>query len=104
MLLIFGLPPGGIRVSKFNLLLASFAARGVLAMPGVRLPNAPWAGLGVMLTKSAKLNWPGVLKPPIPGVDIMDEGRAGFLEGGVDGAYIWDALGPGFAGDGDVAR
>lgn len=57
-----------------------------------------------MLTKSAKLNWPGVLKPPIPGVDIMEEGRAWFLEGGVEGAYIWDALRPGFAGDGDVAR
>lgn len=63
-----------------------------------------------MFTKSAKLNcWPGVLNPatkfpPPPGVDIMDDGRAAVLDGGVDGAKIRDDLGPALAGEGDVAR
>lgn len=57
------------------------------------------------LTKSAKLNcWPGVLKPVMPGVFIMDDGNAWFLEGGVEGANTRDDLAPGLAGEGDVAR
>lgn len=40
-LLRFGLPPGGKRDSKFNLRLASLAASGVFAGPGVRPPKAP---------------------------------------------------------------
>lgn len=106
MLLRFGLPPGGIKLSKFSLRLASIAARGVLGNPGVRLPtNAPCAGLGVTFTKSAKLNcWLGVLNPPTPGVDIMAEGATCLFEGGVDGANTRADLTPGFAGDGDVAR
>lgn len=111
---MIGLPPGGANESKFNLRLASLAARGVLVRPGVRLPKAPWAGLGVMFTKSAKLNcWPGVLNPamklpppppPPPGVDIMDDGRAAVLDGGVDGAKIRDDFGAALAGEGDVAK
>lgn len=81
---------GGANESKFSRRRASFDARGVLAGPGVRLPKAPCAGLGVTLTKSEKFNcWPGVLKPamkpPPPGVFIMEDGRAAMLEGGVDG-------------------
>lgn len=58
-----------------------------------------------MLTKSAKLNcWPGVLKPVIPGVPIIEEGRAWSLGGGVEGGNIRDEFAPGFAGEGDVAR
>ena len=105
-LLRLGLPSGGNNESKFNLRRASFAARGVLAKLGVLLPK--FAGLGVTLTKSAKLNGcPGVLnpamKPPAPGVDIIEDGRTCVFDGGVEGAKTLD-FAPGFAGDGDVAR
>ncbi|KAI4120509.1 MAG: hypothetical protein LQ347_007083, partial [Umbilicaria vellea] len=109
-LLVLGLPLGGTKVSKLRRFRASFAASGVLGRPGVRLPNAPCAGLGVTLTKSAKLNcWPGVLKPamnppPVPGVVIMDEGSARWLEGGVEGGKIRAWLLLGLAGEGEVAR
>jgi len=86
---------------------------GVLAVRGV-LGHALWAGLGVILTKSAKSNvCEGVLGAPKtpsnpmlplpPGVVIMDEGSAEFLGGGVEGGCIRARV-LGFAGDGDVAR
>lgn len=54
---------GGTKASKFKPLLAALAAAGVLLRPGVRPPQGAWAGDGVTLTKSAKLNcWPGVEK------------------------------------------
>ena len=61
-----------------------------------------------MFTKSEKLNcWPGVLKPVKrfvpPGVAIMEEGRAAWFEGGVDGGII-RALLEGLAGEGEVAK
>lgn len=65
-----------------------------------------------MLTKSEKSKcWDGVCgllntdsnPPPPPGVVIMEDGRAMFLGGGVDGGCI-RALDVGLAGDGDVAR
>lgn len=61
-----------------------------------------------MLTNSAKLNCcPGVsnpaMKPPAPGVDIIEDGRACVFEGGVEGAKIL-GFAPGFAGEGDVAK
>jgi hypothetical protein len=106
----FGLPPGGSSESKLRRRRASLAASGVLAGPGVRL-NAPCAGLGVTLQKSAKLNaWPGVLKPlnrlwlP-PGVLIIDDGSGAGFDGGVDGAMArFDAPFIAAAGDGEVAR
>jgi len=63
------------------------------------------AGLGVILTKSAKSKGcPGVLgkKLPPPGVVIMDEGNAMSLRcGGVDGGSMRDLD---MAGEGEVAR
>lgn len=47
---------GGTKASKFKPLLAALAAAGVLFKPGVRPPHGAWAGDGVTLTKSAKLN------------------------------------------------
>lgn len=88
--------------------------RGVLAAEGV-LGQARWPGLGVMLTKSEKSKCCegvcGLLKterrplpvPPPPGVVIMEEGRAMFLGGGVEGGCIRDLL-VGLAGEGEVAR
>ena len=81
-----------MRVSKFNFRLASRAAAGVLAVPGVRV-HGPCAGLGVTLTKSAKLKLvPGVVGPKpkkpapfVPGV-ICDDGKGVDLHGGVVGA------------------
>lgn len=65
------------------------------------------AGLGVMLTKSAKSNgWPGVAgnRPPPPGVVIMEDGRArSFFGGGVDGGSILVRV-DGMAGEGEAAR
>lgn len=84
-----GLDVGGMSVSKLSLRRVPVA--GVLPAAGVRA-NAPCAGLGVTLTKSAKLKLvPGVLGPkPIqfepfmPGV-MCDEGRGVDLQGGVEG-------------------
>lgn len=106
---MLGLPPGGTRESKFSLRRASLAARGVLAMAGVRHPNAPWAGLGVTLTKSAKLKfWFGVLRPypngAAPGVVITDDGKTPGLEGGVVGGKMIRDLIAALAGEGEVAR
>lgn len=86
-----GLPPpvsaddaigGGTKASKFKPLLAALAAAGVLLRPGVRPPQGAWAGEGVTLTKSAKLNcWPGVEKKArlfvvlVVGVERKEEGR-----------------------------
>lgn len=67
-----------------------------------------WAGLGVILTKSAKSNpWPGVLgkRLPPPGVVIMDEGRSSLLVFG--GGVVSLSMRPRFAftaGDGDAAK
>lgn len=67
---------GGISPSKFSFLLASRPAVGVRIVLGVQ-DHVACAGLGVTLTKSAKLKLdaPGVLGPkpripvpPIPGV------------------------------------
>lgn len=79
---------GGTRLSKFNDFRAVLMS-GVLDMfPGVRPPQGRWAGLGVTLTKSAKLNCcPGVPKlgkAPPPGVGVND-GKAAYWLGGVDG-------------------
>ncbi len=65
-----------------------------------------------MLTKSAKskfwegvfgANTPKMLPALPPGVVIIDEGKAGFFGGGVEGGCIRARV-VGFAGDGDVAR
>lgn len=85
-----GLDVGGMRLSKFSFRLAPLVA-GVLPARGVRA-NAPCAGLGVTLTKSAKLKLvPGVFGPkPIqfepfmPGV-MCDDGSGVDLHGGVEG-------------------
>lgn len=83
---------------------------GVRPAPGV-LFQGTCAGLGVMLTKSAKSKaCDGVCGPPNPdpsplppGVVIMDDGSARLRDGGVDGGCIRPRM-DGFAGDGDVAR
>ena len=75
-----GLLVGGTSASKLSFRLASRAAAGVLPAIGV-LVQCPCAGLGVTLTKSAKLKFvPGVFGPKprkpfplVPGV-ICDEG------------------------------
>jgi hypothetical protein len=75
---------------------------GVLAALGV---HVACAGLGVILTKSAKskpcdgvAGAPNMDRDPLyPGVVIIDEGSARFLGGGVDGGCI-RALEAGFAG------
>jgi hypothetical protein len=87
-----GLVVGGMRLSKLSFRRASFVA-GVLAAPGVR--HGACAGLGVTLTKSAKLKLvPGVLGPKprkpaplVPGV-MCEDGSGVDLAGGVDGAWI----------------
>jgi hypothetical protein len=65
-----------------------------------------------MLTKSEKSNccegvcgfpYTDNIPPPPPGVVIMEDGRAMFLGGGVDGGCM-RALAAGLAGDGEVAR
>lgn len=81
-----------MRLSKLSLRLAPVA--GVLPATGVRV-KAPCAGLGVTLTKSAKLKLvPGVLGPKpiqfepfIPGV-MCDDGSGVDLHGGVEGAWM----------------
>ena len=69
---------------------------GVFIAPGVR-DQAPCAGLGVTLMKSAKSKaWEGVCGPPNPesrpvpppGVVIIEEGRARGFEGGVWGGCM----------------
>jgi hypothetical protein len=67
------------------------------------------AGLGVMLTKSAKSNaWLGVVgnRLPPPGVIIIDEGRSIllFFCGGVEGGSIRVLVDVLTAGDGEAAR
>lgn len=65
----------------------------------------------MILTKSAKSNaWDGVfgppnpaIRPPPPGVVIIDEGKAMLRGGGVDGGYM-RLLPVGLAGEGEVAR
>ena len=106
---MFGLPPlSGMRMSKFSLLLASLAASGVFAAVGVR-DQGPCPGLGVTLTKSAKLKPAhGVLrskprKARPPGVDIMDEGSGVCFVGRVEGGNI-GVLVTRIAGDGEAAR
>ena len=104
-----GLDVGGMRLSKLSLRLAPPVA-GVLPATGVRV-NAPCAGLGVTLTKSAKLKLvPGVLGPkPIqfdpfmPGV-ICDDGSGVDLHGGVEGGWMLVLPTPFIAGEGEVAR
>lgn len=102
---------GGMSVSKFSFLLASRAAAGVLPATGVR-DQGPCAGLGVTLTKSAKLKLvPGVFGPKprkpaplVPGV-MCDDGRGVDLQGGVEGGGWTTVLAREFlAGDGEVAR
>lgn len=104
-----GLVVGGMRLSKFSFRLASFVA-GVLPAPGVR--HGACAGLGVTLTKSAKLKFvPGVFGPNpknpaplVPGV-ICEDGSGVDFAGGVDGAWMTVlAIWPPLAGLGDVAR
>lgn len=106
---------GGGMASNVSLLRASRYATGVFAVAGVRgvRVHEPWAGLGVMLTKAAKSKGAalGVCGPPkpmnmcVPGVDIMDEGRA-LLLGGVEGGNISVVLrwAKPVAGEGEVAR
>jgi hypothetical protein len=85
-----GLEVGGMRLSKLSFRLVPVA--GVLPAAGVRL-KTPCAGLGVTLTKSAKLKLvPGVLAPNasqfepfMPGV-MCEDGSGVDLDGGVDGA------------------
>lgn len=67
------------------------------------------AGLGVMLTKSAKSKaWLGVVgkRLPPPGVIIIDEGRSSllFFGGGVEGGSMRVLVDGLTAGDGDAAR
>lgn len=104
-----GLELGCRKLSKFRCRRETVC--GVLIVPGV-LGHGRWPGLGVILTKSEKSKFcDGVCgapntdsspEPP-PGVVIIDEGRAIFLGGGVDGGCM-RALEAGFAGDGEVAR
>lgn len=66
------------------------------------------AGLGVMLTKSAKSNpWLGVVgkRLPPPGVIIIDDGKSSllFFCGGVEGGSM-RVLVERTAGDGEAAR
>lgn len=71
-----------------------------------------WAGLGVILTKSAKSNAAlGVVgnKLPPPGVIIIDEGKSsllllGVLGGGVEGGCIRVLVDDLTAGEGEAAR
>ena len=94
-----------VGLPKVSVRRASFTARGVFAGPGVIPPNAPCAGLGVTLTKSAKLKFcPGVLKRPkvLPGVLSIDDGNWACFDGGVHGANPRKVLE--FAGEGEVAR
>lgn len=69
-----------------------------------------WAGLGVTLTKSAKLKAAlGVVLPKAkkgwpPGVFIMDDGSGVCLLGGVDGGCTGEDLLTCSAGEGDDAR
>lgn len=114
--LSIGLLVGGNSVSKLSLRLASRAAAGVLpAATGVRL-HAACAGLGVTLTKSAKLKFevPGVCGPKfrnpaplVPGV-MCELGRGVDMQGGVEGARGGAAVLPRkvmlVAGEGEVAR
>lgn len=71
--------------------------------------NVFCAGLGVMLTNSAKSNaWLGVvgnMLPP-PGVIIIEEGRSIllFFRGGVEGGSIRVLVEVLTAGDGEAAR
>jgi len=104
---MFGLGCGWrVGLSKVRRRRASRASRGVL--PGV-FGHVPCAGLGVMLTKSAKLNAvDGVVgaKPGkywSPGVDIIEDGRGVCFDGGVEGGYI-SVLDMRIAGEGDAAR
>lgn len=99
----FGLEFVGIKLSKLRCRFVML--EGVLTL----LLKAVWAGLGVMLTKSENSKaWEGVLglpkgsipEPP-PGVVIIDEGRARFLGGGVDGGSMRERD---CAGEGEVAR
>lgn len=104
-----GLATGGTSLSKSSRRLAE--APGVRPATGVRA-QCPCPGLGVTLTKSAKLKVPGVFGakarkplPVVPGV-IWEEGRGVDLCGGVEGALItvWRRLEALTAGDGEVAR
>lgn len=72
-------------------------------LPATTEPKAPWAGDGVMLTKSAKLNpvW-GVCGAPPPGVFITEDGRAKDGGGVVGGRIFVLDIAP--AGEGDVAK
>lgn len=92
--------------SKVSLRLATL--RGVLAVASdTGVFHGFCAGLGVMLTKSAKSKgWPGVAgnRLPPPGVVIIDDGRASFFCGGVDGGSMVRNLLDLTAGDGDAAR
>lgn len=95
---------GSSNVSR--LLATLIGVRAVDVGPGVF--HGFCAGLGVMLTKSAKSKpCPGVLgnKLPPPGVVIMDEGRSSLLlfGGGVDRRSMRPRLAL-TAGDGDAAR
>ena len=82
---------GGTIVSKLSRRLASRVVAGVLPAIGVRA-HAACAGLGVTLTKSAKLKMvPGVVGPNpmkpaslVPGV-MCDDGKGVDLHGGVVG-------------------
>jgi len=100
---------GGTSLSKSSFRLASLAAAGVRPTLGVR-ENEPCAGLGVTLTKSAKLKFvPGVLgpkpkpAPPMPGV-MCEEGKGVALAGGVVGGWMIVLAVDGFGWPGDVAR
>jgi len=102
---------GGRRVSKLSFRLASRAAAGVRPAIGVRV-QGPCVGLGVTLTKSAKLKFavPGVLGPnprkPAPFVlgVMCDDGSGVDLHGGVDGGCTTVLAPPASASEGDVAR
>lgn len=78
----------------------------VTVAAGVRDDHAPCAGLGVTLTKSAKLNgMPGVVgahprKPLVPGV-MCDEGSGVDFDGGVEGATMGVLIAP---AEGELAR
>lgn len=100
-----------MRLSKFSFRLASRAAAGVRPATGVR-DHGACAGLGVTLTKSAKLKLvvPGVFGPKarkpapfMPGV-MCEDGSGVALLGGVEGAWTTILLARPLAGDGEVAR